>query len=317
MKYLYDPITHDPLGSFRGAGRIIQTLKEQSSDISGMSFISSLSDVTMKDELIIPTFNPFTKPLLMRRIAKKQSIIIFDVIPIKYPKHFPIGIKGWINLQLNRYALRFFDEIITISHASKKDIINYLKIPDNKIVVKYPTLAKIFRKKIPCSKISDLDIRNSNFTLYVGDVNWNKNLVNLAKAVKIAQIHCVFVGKMFNKQLISTYLDKYRSTPSHHPWLSEYINFLNETKDNTLFHFIGYIPDNELIQYYQKAKANILISRDEGYGYSYAEAKSQGCPSILSDIPVFREVAKNDKNVQFVNPENPEDIAKAIKNIGF
>jgi glycosyltransferase involved in cell wall biosynthesis len=100
-----------------------------------------------------------------------------------------------------------------------------------------------------------------------------------------------------------------------HPWLSEYINFLKEIKDNPLFIFKGYVTDDELAGYYQQSKANILISRDEGYGYSYVEAKSQKCPSILSDIPIFREIAKNDSNVVFVNPKDPESIAKEIRTI--
>ena len=36
-----------------------------------------------------------------------------------------------------------------------------------------------------------------NYVLYVGDATWNKNLVNIARAIKLADVHCVFVGKVF------------------------------------------------------------------------------------------------------------------------
>ncbi len=56
---------------------------------------------------------------------------------------------------------------------------------------------------------------------------------------------------------------------------------------------------------------NILISRDEGFGFSYLEASSQKCLSLLSDISILREISQN--NAFFTDPENPREIVAAIK----
>lgn len=318
MKYILDPTRKDKIGSYRGSGRIIQTLKEKCANDTNVSFIDSLSKIPFNSELTIPFFNPFDKPILTKRLAKKQSIYIFDVIPLKYPNHFPIGIKAWINLKLNKYLLKNYDEIITISNTSKEDISKYLNIPEKKITVKYPKIAKVFTdKKYAKSKIKiSNNVKNlikskQNFSIYVGDVNWNKNLVNLAKAIKIADVNCVFIGKMFDQKTIFSYREQFKSFT--HPWLVEYKDFIKESYGNPLFHFIGYVNDNELIELYRKAKVNILISRDEGFGYSYAEAKSQNCPSVLSKRPIFFETAGKDANIKFVDPEKPNEIAKTIK----
>ena len=50
-------------------------------------------------------------------------------------------------------------------------------------------------------------------------------------------------------------------------------------KDDKRFIFPGFISDDELITLYEQASLNILLSRDEGFGFSYVEAASLGCPS--------------------------------------
>lgn len=296
--YILDPTKKDAIARFRGGGRMIQILKENVAHHT--TFITDFAQVAKKDILLIPCFNPFQKPILSKRIAKKQIIMIFDIIPLKYPAHFTIGIKGKINLLLNKKALRYYDSIITISRQSKQDIINYLNVPAEKIKVIYPTASNVFlnnKKPIPTNSIK--------YCIYVGDVNWNKNLVNLAKAIKIANVPCVFVGKMFQLTLDFQLFS--------HSWQKEFRNFLKEINDDPHFIFAGYKTDNELIKLYQQSYINILISRDEGFGFSYLEASILGCPSVLSDIDIFHETAKN--SALFANPDDPKDIASKIRQI--
>lgn len=40
-----------------------------------------------------------------------------------------------------------------------------------------------------------------------------------------------------------------------------------------------------------QAAALLTASREEGYGLPVVEAQSAGCPVVLSDIPIFREIA--------------------------
>jgi glycosyltransferase involved in cell wall biosynthesis len=192
------------------------------------------------------------------------------------------------------------DIIITDSEHCKKDIVDILHVPEEKVKVVYPILPHIFLSNTTPSK-PQLEIPNK-YCIYVGDVTWNKNIVNLAKAIKIANIPCIFVGKAFGDRVD---LD--------HPEKRELKSFLKEIENNPNFIFPGFISDEELLWLYQHAVCNILVSRDEGFGFSFLEAASQKLPSILSDTPIFRETAQD--TALFADTENPQDIAEKITTI--
>ncbi len=173
--------------------------------------------------------------------------------------------------------------------------------------------------------------------MYVGDATWNKNLANLAKAIKIINVPCVFVGKVFdnfsksvNQDIRSRESVKQsnaltdllsqinRSTDSvnDNPWSTELRQFKQLINGDKRFIFYGYIDDYKLVKLYQQAKVNILVSRDEGFGFSYLEAAGLHCPSLLSDIPVLHEVSDN-KGAIFADYNNPNDIANYIGEVFF
>ena len=96
-------------------------------------------------------------------------------------------------------------------------------------------------------------------------------------------------------------------------WQSELKEFFKLSKDDPRFIFKGFVTDSELIKLYQQAVVNILPSRNEGFGFSYLEASTVGCPSLLSDIPVLKEIS--DGNALFFDLKNPKDLAEKIKKI--
>ncbi len=342
--FVFDPTISDQTSSYRGIGRYLQILKE---NFPSWHYINKLEIRNLKLEIFInPFFNFLQPPLTLRRIAKRQIAIIHDLIPLKYPAHFPSGIKGKINIFLNKMALANYDTIITDSQSSKNDIVKILNIDEKKVKVIYPCLPKIFSQNTQINadekQITQISAKSvfqsvgsASFCLYVGDVTWNKNLVNLAKAIKIINVTCVFVGKIFDKKAtgvegggIPTARSRGvlferapaggnpRQAPSlNHPWQQEFKEFLNETKNDKRFIFLGFINDYRLIKLYQQARVNILPSRDEGFGFSYLEAASQKCPSILADIRVLREIAGD--SAWFADPEDPYDLANKIGEVYF
>ncbi|MEK7070588.1 MAG: glycosyltransferase [Patescibacteria group bacterium] len=308
--FVFDPTATDEQSRVRGVGRYLQILKE---NFPEFNFTSDLKTIPFESVFINPFFNLLQPPLITKRIAQKQIAIIHDVIPLTYPSHFPKGIRGTINVLRNKQALKHYDTIVTDSNTSKKNIERKLQVTSYKLQVIYPTLPKIFfENKIQISK-SKTQINpkfqmpnppvgeaGTKYYVYVGDVTWNKNLVNIAKAVKIADVTCVFVGKAFQN-----------SSSSVHPWLKEFNEFKKEVENDKRFIFPGFVSDEELIQLYQNAVANILVSRDEGFGFSYLEAAVCQTPSVLSITPVFQEIAQN--HALFRHAEDPKEIADGIK----
>ncbi len=121
----------------------------------------------------------------------------------------------------------------------------------------------------------------------------------MARAVLKAGIPMVLVGKALAKTAHPT-----------DPWQEDFRTFNELTQGSSLFIKTGFVPDAQVRWLYEHALANVLVSREEGFGLSYIEAGSVGTPSILSDIPVFHEIA-GDAAV-FVNHNDPDSIAAAI-----
>lgn len=297
--FVYDPTASDELSKVRGVGRYVQILREVFTN--EFTFVDTFASIPRESTLINPFFNILAPPLVRKRVAQKQVAVIHDLIPLKYPKHFPVGLKGKLNVFLHKLSLNNYDLFITDSEASKTDIVKFLGIPASKIHIAYPPIADVFFE-IP----KPIDSRQStvDYFIYVGDATWNKNLVNLAKAVQLANVTCLFVGKVFSRT----------TDPSlDHPWKKELKKFLIVTQRDKRFVFPGYISDADLVNLYKNAVGNILVSRDEGFGFSYFEASSQSTPSILSDIPVLRETAAD--TGLFADPTNPTQIANRMQEL--
>ncbi|MEX1052240.1 MAG: glycosyltransferase family 1 protein, partial [Patescibacteria group bacterium] len=296
---IYDPIIDDQMSKVRGIGRYLKLLKSSLKD--NAIFTNTVDDIPKDCIFINPFFNFFAPPLISKKQFIKQIAVIHDVIPLKYRSHFPVGIMGSINFLRNKKSLSNYDLIITDSDSSKADIIKILKVDEQKIKVVYPTLSNDFLKikERKPSFIKDLD---EKYLIYVGDATWNKNLLNIAKAIKSIGIKAVFVGKVFQKK-----------EDLNHSWQRQLKSFLNLTKDDSNFIFPGFVSDNELVWLYKNSVCNLLVSHDEGFGFSFIEAGSQKTPSVLSDILVFKEIAQD--NALFSNNNEWKNIADNIKRI--
>lgn len=294
--YIYDPTITDSQSKVRGIGRYLQIVRENCPP--DWIFTDNLKGIPSHAILIQPFYTFYQSPLITKRITDRQIAVIHDVIPLKYPEHYPIGVKAFFYSFLQKHYLGLFDSIITDSETSRNDIGTYLKVKKDKISVLYPTLANCFwDSKIKSSGPSD-------YCLYVGDGTWNKNLPIIAQAIKKANITCIFVGKIFAD-----------TNPVHytHPWQSDLHLFFKETQNDKRFIFAGFVSDKELLHLYVQAKVNILLSRDEGFGFSYVEAASQGCPSLVSDVSIFHEIAE--ESAEFVDPTDPGKIALKLNEL--
>jgi glycosyltransferase involved in cell wall biosynthesis len=291
--YLFDPTATDEQSKVRGIGRYVQLLKASLKNIEIVNDPAQISKATV---LINPFFDPIKPQVITGKLADRQVAVIHDLIPLKYSRHFPIGLRGSLNVFLSKKQLQNYDMIVTDSEVSKKDIMRFLKVEDHKITVIYPTVGHSFMKEATNSKPT-----TTNYCIYVGDATWNKNIVNIAKAVQIENTTCYFVGKVFSTQ------------PTTHAWHREFQEFVNITKDDKRFIFPGFVSDEELRSLYKNATANLLVSRDEGFGFSYFEAASQRTPSVLADRPIFHEMAQD--TAIFVDPDDPMSIAQGISRL--
>src|SRR3990167_11054491 len=112
----------------RGVGAYTKNLLEQlkETDLEVQEF-DDVNEVKKADVIYYPWFDLFLRSLKVNR--KIPTVItVHDVMPLLYPRSYPLGIKGKINFYLQKKALRKCRRIITVSKCSKKDIIQHLKI---------------------------------------------------------------------------------------------------------------------------------------------------------------------------------------------
>ena len=71
---------------------------------------------------------------------------------------------------------------------------------------------------------------------------------------------------------------------------------------------VGRVSDEELCRLYQAAQFFVFPSAAEGFGLPTLESQVNGCLAVVSDLPVFREVAG--KGALFFDPWAPETLAQ-------
>ena len=228
------------------------------------------------------------------QLLKSPAVVtVHDLIPLKYPQAYPVGINGRWRWWQNKQILRRADGIITDSQASKLDIIKFTGIDPAKIFVVYLAAAEIFK---PLKAVNQWGLPDK-FGLYVGDLNWNKNVVKLTKLCLKLRYPLVVVGR----QAVVTDYDHY------HPETVELVKFqhLARAHPKKIIR-LGVVPDQDLAAIYNLAIVYVQPSRDEGFGLPVLEAMSCGCPVLSSGQGSLPEITDkvallfNQKNLKLV-----------------
>ena len=77
--------------------------------------------------------------------------------------------------------------------------------------------------------------------------------------------------------------------------------------------FPGWVDDRWLPALYRGARAQVLSTAGETFGKSVTEAMACGCPCVLQDLPVLREIAGD--AAEFVDFTRPDAAASALEKI--
>ena len=85
--------------------------------------------------------------------------------------------------------------------------------------------------------------------------------------------------------------------------------------------FTGFISGNQLPPVYNSCDIYVMASREipgrldliEGFGISFLEASASGLPVVAGNSGGVSDAVRNGKTGILVHPDNPEDIASAIK----
>jgi glycosyltransferase involved in cell wall biosynthesis len=279
--------------SIRGIGtytrELLKALKMKGVDISK-------EDLSGYDIVHLTRFNPFRISVPLTKPKNTKFVLtIYDLIPLIYPKHYPSGLKGRIKLLINKYLInKNVDAIITISETSKKDICRFFEVDPKKVFVTYLAPREIF-KKLKNSTYPNLP---KDFVLYVGDINYNKNIPTLVKACKLSNMPLVIAGKQ------AAHIE---DLDLNHPELSHLKNI-----DWSGVEKLGYVSDEDLVKIYNLASVYVQPSFYEGFGLPVLEAIECGTPVVSTKTQCLVEVLG--EKLDYIDANDPADMARGIKN---
>lgn len=259
-----------------------------------------IPSILRKDKIDVAHFPYFNVPVFYNR---PYLLTIHDLIL----DHFNSGRASTLPYPLYRLkrfgyqislsqGIRNASRITTISETTKKEVIEHYSVLPSKIEVTYDALDKNF-KTLVLSQKNVRPIFSSPYILYVGNAYPHKNLEKLLEAFQLLssgqKIKLVLAG----------------DDPFFYPRLSRVAAKLS-LQDRVIFY--GFANDTQLLSLYKYAKLLVFPSLMEGFGLPTFEALSCDILPVVSDIPVFREIWKDD--LLYFDPEKKESIIRALHN---
>ncbi|MCB9497253.1 MAG: glycosyltransferase family 4 protein [Fibrobacteria bacterium] len=243
-------------------------------------------------DVYLSPFDPLPDKSLMPQA--KRAVVIHDLIPILFP-----GLSGEGGfLHRIRASVREGDLILTVSDASRQDLIHMGASPDQVVAVPLFADPKVFR---PASSVdvspAERFAKGKPYLLALGNLEPRKNLGAALQAFEdvcsqdpYKDIQLVLAGTR---------------APGHTEKLPE------STKDRV--HFAGRVPDQELGALYRGATAFLFPSTYEGFGLPVLEAMQCGTPVIVSNRSSMPEVAGSAGIM--IPPDSPPAFADALRQI--
>lgn len=265
-----------------------------------IDLIKSSSGSKKYDLIHYPYFDPF-KLTLPKKTNIPTIVTVHDLIPIEFKTHFPVGIRGEIKWLIQKHRLLQVNKILTVSNYSKNIINRITKFSLNNIFVTHLSADPSFKVSSDLKKLKEIQIKYklpSKFVLFVGDVNWNKNIPTLVKACLNLDYPLVIVGSSATKKNIP-----------NHPWIQDLLWLQSQKSPNLIF--TGFVPDEDLPFIYNLATAYCQPSFAEGFGLPLVQAMQSGCPVIYSQESCLDEIM--DSNGLKFNPHSQKDLEKVLK----
>ena len=276
---------------FRGRGRLYLWANRLLPFLKTTENINKNKSIQLLKEGDFDVFHPtFFDDYFLKYLNGKPFVLtIHDMMPELFPEYFG---KNDMQILAKKKLVNKAAAIIAVSEQTKKDVIDILNVPEEKIHVIYHGGPKVemIERKTPYS---------FPYYLYVGQRGAYKNFNLLLKdfasfVLKCSGVKLICTGPPFSiaeKELILKY------------GLAE--NVLHKSA-----------TDDYMKVLYANAEAFIYPSLYEGFGMPILEAFAYGCPVILNRKSCFPEIA-GDAAIYFVSNGYDSNLAEILTTFNF
>jgi glycosyltransferase involved in cell wall biosynthesis len=234
----------------------------------------------------------------------RSVVTIHDCIHLMFPQYLPNRAAYAYARGSLWNAAHKATRILTVSEASKRDILHFFNVPPEKIEVVYNAIDERFWDTPTPEDVERVRERYQlahRFILYVGNIKPHKNLVRLIEAFDglrrlggFDDVKLLIIGDQISK------LPALRRAVHSHKLHKE-------------VRFLGYLTDETLAILYRLASLFVFPSLYEGFGLPPLEAMACGTPVVTSNVSSLPEVA-GDAAV-LVDPTSVDAIVDGMRRV--
>jgi glycosyltransferase involved in cell wall biosynthesis len=233
----------------------------------------------------------------------KSVVTIHDCIHLRFPQYLPNRLAYAYARSSLWFATHRSNRVLTVSEASKRDILRYFRVPDRKIDVIYNAIDERFGEPPTPEEIERVRDRyqlNAPYVLYAGNIKPHKNLERLIEA-----FHTLRRGDLEHVKMliIGDEISKYATLR----------RAVHKYKLHKHVRFFGFVPDKTLAVLYRLARAFVFPSLYEGFGLPPLEAMASGTPVITSNLSSLPEVVGD--AALLIDPYDADAIADAMRRV--
>lgn len=244
--------------------------------------------------------NPSLTALPVRQ--GKFIVTVPDLACLSHPQAYPLRHRLGARLGALK-AARQAHMLIAISEFTKRDIIERLRVPEEKVRMIYYGLEPQFRpvrsRSLRENVRKRFDIDRPYF-LFVSDINPRKNVT-----------HIVLAFDRLNQRLKGEYL---LVLAGRRGYRSETVaELVDRLLLGHLVRFTGHVGDDELPTLITGARALVYPSLYEGFGLPPVEAMACGTPVIAGNVTAMPEVL-GDAAI-LVDPYDIDELTQAMEYI--
>lgn len=230
-------------------------------------------------------------------------VTIHDCIHLRFPQYLPNRFAYAYAKSSLWVATHRSSRILTVSEASKRDILRYFHVAEMKIDVIPNAIDERFWAPPPEEEVAHVRERyqlDAPFVLYAGNIKPHKNIDRLIEAFHLLRKRGFDEVKLL---IIGDEISKYATLR----------RAVHRYKLHKHVRFFGFVDDKTLASLYRLARVFVFPSLYEGFGLPPLEAMASGTPVITSNVSSLPEVVGD--AALLIDPYEPEAISDAMQRV--
>jgi glycosyltransferase involved in cell wall biosynthesis len=249
-------------------------------------------------------------PIRVKRAANIYTI--HDLIPLRLPGTTQDNKRH--TFRLLTHLARHADHIVTVSEHSRRDIIELLGVPEDRVTNTYQAVEippdVLARPPDETARIIEnlFGLDYQGYFLFFGAIEPKKNVLRLIDAYLGSGVAAPLVVVGAAAWMADREMERLSD-----PHLESLHISGSEIRRRRRVRHIGYLPREFLYALTQGARAVVFPSLYEGFGLPVLEAMLLGAPVITSNTSSLPEVA-GDAAI-FVNPYDQNCLSNAIRTL--